>query len=98
MLNTEVDTLLNVTVANNLLDDDTNGGLGYVVDNTSLTVVKLVGHTLLDRTVGLDVNNVTDLVDFKVGGHGNSTMLLEVTRKGVTSTRSVTAARERRVC
>ena len=92
MLNAEVDTLLEVSVTNNLLHNNTNGGLGDVVDNTGLTVVELVGHTLLDRTVGLDVNDVTDLVDLQVGGKGNGTMLLEVTRESVTSTRSVTAA------
>lgn len=92
MLNAEVDTLLEVSVANDLLDNDTNGGLGNVVDNTGLTVVELVRHTLLDRTVGLDVNDITNLVNLQVGRKRDGTMLLEVTRESVTSTRSVTAA------
>lgn len=90
VFNSQVDSLFKISVTNNLVDDDTNRRLGDVVDNTSLTVVVLVWHTLLDSTVGLDVNNVTDLVNLQVGGQSNSTMLLEVTLESVTSTGSVT--------
>lgn len=92
VLNTEVDTLLEVSVTNNLVDKNTDGGLGNVVNNTGLTVVELVGHTLLDGTIGLNVNNVSDLVNLQVGRQRNGTILLVVTRESVTSTRSVTAA------
>lgn len=91
MLDSKVDTLFEVSVANNLVDDDTNSRLGDVVDDTSLTVVELVRHTLLDGTIGLDVDNVTDLVNLQVGGKGDGTMLLEISREGVSSTGSVTS-------
>jgi len=47
-------------------------------------VVELVGHTLVDSTVGLDVNNVADLVGLQVGGKlDGHTMLPEVTGEHV---------------
>ena len=41
-------------------------------------MVELVGHTTVDGTVGLDVNNVSDLVGLQVGGDRDGTLLTEV--------------------
>ena len=90
MFNSQVQSLLNVSVADHFVDDDTDRGLGDVVDDTGLTLVELVWHTLLDGTVSLDVDNVTDLVDLQVGRQSNGTVLSKVTLEHVTSTRSVT--------
>lgn len=92
VLNTEVNTLFEVSVTDNLVDDDTNRRLGNVIDNTSSTLVPLVRHTLLDSTVTLDIDDVADLVSLHVSGQWNDTILLEVPLEHVTSTRSVSRA------
>jgi len=91
VLDAEVDTLLEVAVANHLVDDNTDSGLGDVVDNTSLSVVDLMGHTLLDGTVTLDIDDITDAELSKVGGHADHALLPELARERIAGTRPKTS-------
>ena len=60
MLDTDVDTLLDISVADTFVDYDANGRFGYVVDDTSFTVVDFVGHAFLDGAVGFDVDDISN--------------------------------------
>jgi hypothetical protein len=53
-------------------------------------MVELVRHTLLDSTITDDIDNVTDLVDLKVGGERDGTLLSKVSGEEVSGTGSVT--------
>ena len=46
MFDPHVDALLHVPVADLLVENDTDGGLGYVVDDAGLAVVDFVGHAV----------------------------------------------------
>ena len=55
MLNADIDSLLDVPVANSLVDYDADGGFGDIVDDAGFTVVNFMRHAaLLIRTVGLN--------------------------------------------
>jgi len=90
VLNAEVDALLNVAIANDLIHDDTDGSRGYVIDDASTTVVVFVGHTLLLCSISLDINNVSYAVVDKEGRQFNGAMVLEATLEHVARTRAVT--------
>jgi len=77
VLDTDVNTLGDDAVSNALVHDDTEGVLGHVEDSAGLTVVELVGHTSLDRTVSDDIDVITLLVDDEVLAQGDNTMLSE---------------------
>lgn len=90
MLDADANTLLNVTGTNRLVNDDAEGTLRDVEDNTSLAMVELVGHTLLDGTIGLDIDQITDLVGLHVGGKLDHPMITEGTGEEMASTGTVT--------
>lgn len=77
MLNANMEALPDDAVADLLVDLDTDGTGSDVPYNASATVVELVGHALVDGTVALDVNIVTDTVHGQVSGHVGKTMAPE---------------------
>jgi hypothetical protein len=78
MFNTDIYSLFQISVSDNLVEDDSNRGFRDIVDYASLSteielirrgslpLVVLVRHTLVDGGVDLDIHDVTDLVGDQV--------------------------------
>lgn len=90
VLDTEVHPLLDVAVADDLVDNDTDSVGGDVVDDSSPSVVVFVRHTLLLGGVCLDIDDVTDAVVNEVRRQFNGAMVLEAPLEHVARTRTVT--------
>jgi len=88
VLDSEVNSLFDVSVLDLLVDDDTNRALRNVVDDASLSVVNLMGHSLLHGTVGLDIDNVSDFVLAQVGRKLDHTLLAKISGEGIPGTGS----------
>lgn len=89
VLNTDVDALGDDAVLDALVHDHSQGMGGHVEDAASLSVVRLVGHALLDGTVSLNVHDVSDLVDLHVGGQRDHSTLPELAREHVSGSATV---------
>lgn len=85
VLNADVDLLGDHAGAHTFVDDDADGMFGDIVHPTSLTVVKLEGHTFVESTISLDVDDIATLVDFQESRQLLHTMVAKFTRKEVAS-------------
>jgi len=61
-----MDPLPDNPVTHLLVDLYSDGSLGDVPDATGTAVVELVGHTLVDGTIDLDVDEIADPVGLQV--------------------------------
>ena len=87
VLNTDMNTLLENTSIDKLVDTDTDGRLGNVEDNSSASMVTLVRHTLVNGRVGEDVDVVTNLHAHEVLREVDGSMLPMLLGKHVARTR-----------
>ena len=77
VFNADVDSLGDDSSTDTLVDDNTEGVLGDIENDASLSVVVLVGHTLLDGTVGNDINVISLSVAGKETVHGGNSVSSE---------------------
>ena len=70
-------------VSDLFVDFNTDGSLGDVPDTTGTTVVELVRHTLVDRTVHFHIDVIADLEGPEVSGQWNCTLLPEPPREQI---------------
>ena len=92
MINLDVNSLLDNAVSDLLVDFNTDSSLGDIENNTSAAMETLEGHTLVDGTVGLDIDVVTILITTQVSRERNDTMFTEVSLEHVTSTSTITVS------
>ena len=90
VLDSDVNSLLDNSSVNLLVDSDSNGGLGQVEDNTSSTMVMLVRHTLVDGRVSEDINIITDLDAHEVLGEVWVSVFAEFLGEHLTGSGSLT--------
>ena len=71
-----IDPLWSDVVVNPSVDKETDGSWADVPDNTSAAVVESVWHTLVDGTVDMNINDVTDAVGTEFKGWSWHSVLL----------------------
>ena len=81
----DVDPLWSDVVVNSSVDEETDGPWADVPDNTSAAVVESVWHTLMDGTIDMDVDNVTDAVGTELKGWSWHSVLLVLPSEEIAS-------------
>lgn len=67
VLHSDVNSLFNIAVADNFVDDNTDSTRSNVVDDAGATMVEFVGHAFLLSSISFNVNNVANTVVDEVG-------------------------------
>jgi hypothetical protein len=89
VLDTDIDPLWQNPNSNTLVDNNTNSPGGDVVNATGPSLVELVGHTLVNSTINLDVHNISDLVGLQVSRQLDRTIGAELLGEQMASARAV---------
>jgi len=92
VLHTDVNSLLDNAVSHLLVHLHTHRSLSDIEHNSSASMISLEGHTLVNRSVGLNVNVVSILVTTHVSGERNHSVLAKVSLEHVTSTGTISVS------
>jgi len=90
MFNSHVYPLIDDSRIDSLGDHHSHGSGGYVPYDTGSTVIKFVGHTLVNGTVCYNIHVVTDFVGFEIGGEVFCAVATEGTREFGSGTGAIT--------
>ena len=74
MFDADVYPLFDVSVPNDLVDDDANSVRSHVIHDSRTTVIELVRHALLLRCIRFNVDDITNTVVCEESGQFNGTM------------------------
>ena len=76
MLDSDTDSLWDDSSIDQLVDNDTDGDSGDVENSSGLSVVELVWNTLMDGSIGDDINVISNFVVDEISVEWSSSMLL----------------------
>ena len=90
VLDADIDPFFHNTPINELVDNNTNGSLGDVEHDASTSLVEFVRHTLVNGSVNLNVDIVSNLVQLHVTVEWNYPVLPESFAEKVSGSCTVT--------
>ena len=92
MLDLHVDSLLDDAVSHLLVHLHTHSGLGDIKNDSSASVVTLEGHTLVNSSVGHNIDVVTYVIAAHVRRERNHSVVAESSLEHVTSTGTISVS------
>lgn len=89
VLDSDVDSLVNNSISDLFVDDDTDGAGVDVENSAGSAVIVFVGHAFVNGTIANDVDEVSLLVDGHVSGEFGGSVLSEGSLEQVSSFSSI---------
>ena len=90
MFDPNVDLLGDDAIPDSFVDNNPQRVFRYVEHATSLSVIVLKGHSLLESTVAFDVNDISSFVDFEKCGQMFDAVSLELTGEHISGSPTYT--------